>query len=156
MHKLNDKVNHSHQRSEDDILELIHAIMHQYRSQQYQVLRDGQYDITHMEKKVLSFFERHPASTQSDLARHSGRDKAQLARLIKGLRDVGLLTSIADESDRRNVKLTLTADGQAVQSALHQQGKKLTMKALHGLNGDEQSQLMSLLTRVHDNLDASS
>jgi DNA-binding MarR family transcriptional regulator len=156
MRELNDNVNHSCNQSEDDILELIHSIMHQYRSQQYQVLRDGQYDITHMEKKVLSFFERHPASTQSDLARHSGRDKAQLARLIKGLRDTGLLASVADEADRRNVKLTLTADGQAVQSALHQQGKILTTKALQGLTRDEQSQLMALLTRVHDNLDQSS
>jgi len=154
MRELNDNVNHHPSHSEDDILELIHTIMHQYRSQQYQVLRDGQYDITHMEKKVLSFFERYPASTQSDLARHSGRDKAQLARLIKGLRDMGLLTSVADENDRRNVKLTLTAHGQAVLSALHQQGKKLTTKALHGLTGEEQSQLMALLTRVHNNLDA--
>jgi DNA-binding MarR family transcriptional regulator len=153
MRELNDNVNHTHKHAEDDVLELIHTIMHQYRSQQFQVLRDSQYDITHMEKKVLSFFERHPASTQSDLARHSGRDKAQLARLIKGLRDVGLLTSVADENDRRNVKLTLTADGHAVQSALQQQGKKLTTKAMRGLSGDEQSQLLSLLTRVRGNLD---
>jgi DNA-binding MarR family transcriptional regulator len=154
MRELNDNVNYARKQSEDDILELIHTIMHQYRSQQYQVLRDGSYDITHMEKKVLSFFERHPASTQSDLARHSGRDKAQLARLIKGLRDMGLLDSVADENDRRNVKLTLTADGHAVQSSLQQQGKKLTTKAMRGLNNDEQSLLMSLLTRVRDNLDA--
>jgi hypothetical protein len=36
-----------------------------------------------MEGKVLGFFARHPGATQRDLAQHSGRDKAQLARLIK-------------------------------------------------------------------------
>ncbi len=38
----------------------------------------------------------------------------QLARLIKGLRDRGLLDGEADPSDRRNTRLTLTDAGQAV------------------------------------------
>jgi DNA-binding MarR family transcriptional regulator len=153
MRELNDNVNHQKKAAEDGVLDLIHTIMHQYRSQQYQVLRDGPHDITHMESKVLSYFERHPAATQSDLARQTGRDKAQLARLIKGLRDRGLLDGYADESDRRNTKLALTTDGQSIQRTLEQQAKKLNSKAVRGLNAEQQQQLIVLLQQLKNNLD---
>ena len=142
------------QPPENDVLDLIHTVMHQYRSQQYRALRDGPHDITHMDSKVLGFFGRHSGATQSDLVAHSGRDKAQLARLIKGLRERGLLAAEADESDRRNVRLSLTAEGRAVQRALHRQAKRLSASAVSGLAAAEQAQLIALLQRVRDNLEA--
>jgi DNA-binding MarR family transcriptional regulator len=153
MRKAIDNVNHSGHTPDDDVLELVHTVMHQYRSQQYRVLRDGPHDITHMDSKVLGYFSRHPGATQSDLAQHSGRDKAQLARLIKGLRDRGLLEGVADAQDRRNLRLTLTAEGQSVQKALQQQAKRLGAKAVDGLSAAERSQLVELLRRVSGNLD---
>ncbi|MFZ6777786.1 MarR family winged helix-turn-helix transcriptional regulator [Undibacterium sp. Ji83W] len=156
MRKTNDNVNHSRENNEDGVLDLIHTVMHQYRSMQYQALRDGPHDITHMEGKVLSYFGHYPGSTQSDLAKHSGRDKAQLARLIKGLRDNGLLDAVADETDKRNVRLTLTMDGQAVLTTLRQQAKRLNTLALKDMASNEQQQLLQLLRRVQVNLDTES
>lgn len=128
--------------------------MHQYRAQQFRVLRDGPHDITHMDSKVLGFFGRRPGATQSDLAQHTGRDKAQLARLIKGLRDQGLLQGEADPKDRRNTCLTLTEAGQAVRHALQQQGKRLNAAAVAGMDSTERAQLTALLQRVSQNLAA--
>ncbi|MFZ6735193.1 MarR family winged helix-turn-helix transcriptional regulator [Undibacterium sp. Ji42W] len=156
MRKTNDNVNHSQKNNEDGVLDLIHTVMHQYRSMQYQALRDGLHDITHMEGKVLSYFGHYPGATQSDLAKHSGRDKAQLARLIKGLRDQGLLDAVADEADKRNVRLTLTPDGQSVLTTLRQQAKRLNTLALKELASHEQQELLQLLQRVKVNLDAAS
>lgn len=158
MRKTIDNVNHGVETrrgdaSDDDVLELVHTVMHAYRSLQYRFLRDGPHDITHMDGKVLGFFARHAGATQSDLALHSGRDKAQLARLIKGLRDRGLLLAEADAADRRHVRLSLSADGQAVQRALQQQGRRLAAKAVAGLSMVEKQQLRTLLLRVGANLD---
>ncbi len=153
MQKQEDIVNHKKSSADADTLELIHAVMHQYRSQQYQVLRDGPHDITHMESKVLNYFAFHPGGTQSELARHSGRDKAQVARLIKGLREKELLAVEADSADKRNLKLSLTPQGQSIRSALHQQAKRLNVKALAGFSGEERKLLASLLLRVQSNLD---
>jgi DNA-binding MarR family transcriptional regulator len=153
MRKEVDNVNHPGRTPDDDVLELVHKVMHQYRSQQYRVLRDGPHDITHMDSKVLGYFSRHPGATQSDLAMHSGRDKAQLARLIKGLRDRGLLDAEADAQDRRNLRLSLTAEGQSVQRTLQQQAKRLGAKAVDGLNAAERRQLVELLRRVSGNLE---
>lgn len=158
MTKAMDKVNHpaapaSAAVAGDGVLETVHAVMHLYRSLQYRSLRDGPHDITHMDGKVLGYFARHPGATQSDLSAHSGRDKAQLARLVKGLRERGLLAAEADVADRRHVRLSLTADGKAVQRTLLQQGRRLETKAVAGLGADEQARLAALLQRVQANLE---
>ncbi|MDC8758258.1 MarR family winged helix-turn-helix transcriptional regulator [Janthinobacterium fluminis] len=154
MREKNDNVNHSGGAPEDGVLDLIHAVMHQYRAQQFQVLRDGPHDVTHMESKVMGYFGRCPGATQSDLARHSGRDKAQLARLIKGLRERGMLEGEADETDRRNTRLRLTAAGAAVQETLQQQAKLLNAKAVRGLDAAQRAQLTALLQQVSASLAA--
>lgn len=140
---------------DDDVLELIHTIMHQYRSQQYRLLRDGPHDITHMEGKVLLYFGNHPGATQSDLSAHSGRDKAQLARLVKGLRDRELLAARSNPDDRRNVHLALTAQGEALQKSLIQQGKRLGAVAVEGFAAEEREQLRDLLKRMSRSLEES-
>ncbi len=166
MRKSNDNVNqsgrtphaagaaHATRSQGDEVLDLVHRVMHQVRSLQYQALRGGPQDITHMESKVLGFVGQHPGTTQSELAHHSGRDKAQLARLIKGLRERGLLDGVADEADRRHQRLTLSAAGHALLQQLQQQGRRVGAVALAGLSVAEQAQLQALLQRLKDNLDA--
>lgn len=140
--------------SPEDLLDLVHTVMHEYRSAQYRFLRDSHHDITHMDHKVLNFFAVHPGATQSDLAAHSGRDKAQLARLIKGLREQGLLDGKPDEADRRNIRLWLTHSGEEVHGALRQQAKRLSKKAIAGLSQTQQEQLATLLQTIRENLSA--
>jgi DNA-binding MarR family transcriptional regulator len=137
----------------DVVLDLVHVVMHQFRSAQYQVLRNGAHDITHMESKVMGFFARRPGATLSDLVAHSGRDKAQLAKLVKGLRERALLVAEADIEDRRSVNLRLSDAGHAVQHALHAEARTLNERAVNGLSGKEQAQLIELLRRLKANLD---
>ncbi|MCC6076537.1 MarR family winged helix-turn-helix transcriptional regulator [Pseudomonas sp. GCM10022188] len=136
----------------EDVFESIHSVMHRYRAQQYRELRDGPSDLTHMEHKVLGFFARHPQATQSDLVEHSGRDKAQLARLIRGLRDKGLLDGQSDPADRRSIRLQLTAAGEAMHQSLAARGQRLSAVAVAGLSEEECHQLLALLDRIDHNL----
>jgi DNA-binding MarR family transcriptional regulator len=157
MAKTFDKVNQSAAKTAstegDELLELVHTLMHQVRARQFEALRDGPLALTHMEGKVLGYFGRHPGATQSDLVQHSGRDKAQLARLIKGLRERGLLDGEADEADRRNLRLSLTADGRALMRTLLQQTRKVGAQAVAGMSAAEREQLRALLQRLRDNLE---
>ncbi|HEY6135026.1 MAG TPA: MarR family transcriptional regulator [Rubrivivax sp.] len=152
MRKTIDIVNKAPTAPDEGVLELVHSVMHLYRARQFQVLRGGPHAVTHMESKVLSFFGRHPGATPSDLAAHSGRDKAQLTRLVAGLRERRLLEGAADLADRRSVKLSLTAAGQSVQRALHQQAGRLEARAVAGMSAAEQQLLTTLLLRLRDNL----
>jgi DNA-binding MarR family transcriptional regulator len=154
MSKLVDQVNQKSGRPVDDVLETMHAIMHLYRSAQHRSLRDGPNDLAHMEVKALGFFARHPGATQSELVAHSGRDKAQVARQIRALRERGLLEAQADEADRRSSRLNLSSEGRAVHAALHSNDGRLKDAALQGFTEQEQAALLDLLARVRANLQA--
>ena len=152
MAKQIDNVNHH--PDADEVLDLVHAVMHEYRAQQHRLLREGGHAITPMDGKVLNFFARRPGATQSDLAAHSGRDKGQLARLVKGLRERGLLAAESDADDRRSLQLQLTAAGQEIQRSLRQQSRRLGARAVVGLSAEERIHLAALLQRVQANLAA--
>jgi DNA-binding MarR family transcriptional regulator len=152
MQNIVDQVNQNHDRPIDDVLETMHAIMHLYRSTQQRSLRDGPNDLAHMEVKALGFFARHPGATQSELVAHSGRDKAQVARQIRALRERGLLEVQADEADRRSSRLSLSSEGRAVHAALHSNDGRLKEAALQGFDEQEKAALLALLARVRANL----
>lgn len=136
--------------SPDDVFEAIHRLMHLYRAEQY---RGGSNDLTHLEGKVLGYFARHPGATQSELAGHSGRDKGQVARLVGSLKERELLEASPDADDRRNIRLRLTVEGQSALKALQRRARRISEKALAGLDESELRQLADLLARLRGNLE---
>jgi DNA-binding MarR family transcriptional regulator len=152
--QVNQRISSQPDQAGGEVLESIHAIMHLYRSQQHRSLREGQHDLAHMEAKVLGFFARHPGATPSDLVAHSGRDKAQVARLIRGLRERGLLDAQADEADRRSTRLSLSDQGRELYTELHRNDGQLAEIALAGMSDEERSLLQGLLGRLRANLEA--
>jgi DNA-binding MarR family transcriptional regulator len=141
-------------RRQPEVLEAVHALMHAVRHRQQALLQQGGVAMTHVEAKVLGFFSRQPGATQRELALHSGRDKGQLARLVGGLRERGLLQGEEDPADRRAVRLRLTDEGAAALQATQRALRRLGTLAVAGLSADEQAQLLALLARVRDNVSA--
>jgi len=154
MRKQVDQVNQNLAQASTEVLETMHAIMHLFRSRQLRGVRDAQQDLAHMEIKTLGFFARHPGASQSDLVAHSGRDKAQVARLIRNLRERGLLDAQADEQDRRSTRLRLSGAGRELHVALHSHDGELAEQAMGDLSEDERATLRALLARVRANLEA--
>jgi DNA-binding MarR family transcriptional regulator len=137
----------------DDVFASIHTIMHLFRAEQYRVLREGRYDLTHMEGKILGFFNRHQGATLRDLVAHLKQDKGQLARLIKSLKNQDLLEAQAGAQDRRSVPLQVTREGRRIHQSLQRQVRKLSELAVRGLDPDERRQLVTLLDKVQENLE---
>ena len=158
MKKHVDKVNqnnaHGEVTSAQDVFEAIHSIMHLYRARQMRAPGGEEPELTHMEGKVLGFFARHPGATLSDLVVHSGRDKAQLTRLIKGLRDKALLDAQPDGVDRRLTRLRLSGAGETLHARRHRAGAEAAELALEGVAQPDRAHLLALLERVRKNLDA--
>lgn len=136
-----------------EVFDAIHRIMHQFRSAQYRVLRDGPHELTHMEGKLLGYFSHHPDSTLRDLVAHLKQDKGQLGRLIKSLKEQGLLEGRSDEGDRRSVRLRLTAEGKKVHQTLQHQVGRLSDLAVEGLTAGQRAELVDLLQHVRTNLE---
>ena len=147
------KLNKNTDEIADDVFGSIHTILHLFRSEQYRVLQEGRYDLTHMEGKILGFFIRRPGATLRDLVAHLKQDKGQLARLIRSLRDHGLLEAQAGTQDRRSVPLRPTREGRRVHQILQRQVRKLAEVAIKGLSPDERRQLIILLAKVQSNLE---
>lgn len=138
--------------SAEAVIESIHSVMHLYRASLFRESSADAQALTPMDGKVLGFFARHVGATQKELAEHSGRDKGQLARLISGLKDRGLIEGHADEADRRNIRLQLTADGRVAQRAMQAQARRVARRAVAILSGEERQQVVTLLSKVHAGL----
>lgn len=154
MKKQVDKVNQNQSELVHGVFEAIHSIMHLHRSRLFRAPCEGEVELTHMEGKVLGFFAHHPDATLSELVAHSGRDKAQLTRLIRSLRERELLDAQPDPLDRRSTRLRLSAAGEFVHAQLHRDSAIAAEQALEGLDEAERRQLLALLERVRTNLAA--
>ncbi len=131
----------------DAVFEQMHEIMFLFRSQLSQRFRENGEDIPGMALKVLGFFARQPGSTQMQLVHHSGRDKGQVARLVKDLTDRGLLhREEATTGQRRG--LALTEHGQLMHRRLQRQRAQLANKLTSVLSPQEQAQLRRLLEKL--------
>ncbi len=137
--------------AEEDVMDQLHALMHLFKSSMRVALGDSEEGVGPMEARALGFFARNPGSTQRDLVEHSGRDKAQIARLVKLLLERGLLQSTPDERDRRASRLNMTDAGREVQRRLQQHRKRVAARLVAGLSADEHAQLMALLRRLRAN-----
>ncbi len=151
MRKQVDNVNHQSTLA-SEVVESVHAVMHRVRSRQVQALKAASHDLTHMEAKALGFFAARPGATQRDLVLHAGRDKGQVARLIAGLRERGLLEASADAADKRSVCLQVSDAGKALQRQARLAAQQVAAQAVSGLDDTECRQLLALLSRLQDNL----
>lgn len=152
MTKIDDNVSKVGMPLDSDVLEAMHVVVHAFRSKLLRGETDQPRDLSPMEGKALGYFARHPGATQSDLATHAGRDRGQVARLIGGLKDKGLLLAEPDEADRRVWRLSLSEEAQAMHKAMQQRQKVLASVATRGMSDRELQQLQRLLQRVRENL----
>jgi DNA-binding MarR family transcriptional regulator len=134
------------------VFELVHAVMHLFRAEQYRAYRDGPYELTHMEGRLLGFLARNDGAKLAELVTYMERDKGQLAKLVKNLREQGLIAGQDDEKDRRSVRLTLTAKGREIHTSLRRQVNKLAEQSVQGMNASEKRRLVELLQRMRENL----
>jgi DNA-binding MarR family transcriptional regulator len=126
--------------------------MHKVRSRQLREIEEGPNGIAPMEGKVLGFFSRRPGATQSDLVTHTGRDKGQIARLIAGMKQKGLLITQTDAEDGRITRLHLSEAAQAMYLEVLRQRQKLSTLAVAGMTTVQKRQLKELLELMNSNL----
>jgi len=81
-----------------------------------------------------------------------GRDKSTVTALVGKLMEFGYVERKTHESDLRSSIISLTDKGRSVQKGFYEVSEALRKQAYKGLTDKEMETLMSLLTKVHDNL----
>ena len=147
-----DNIKQSRGAPSEEIFDAVQDVMHLWRSQLNRPAIAAGREVTHLEAKTLGFFTRRPGATLSDLAEHSGRDKSQLARLVAGLRERGLLEAHTDEADRRNIRLQPTAAALDMHRAIQQKSRQMAQAGGAGLDDGGGRQVLAPLARLREGL----
>jgi DNA-binding MarR family transcriptional regulator len=130
------------------VVERLHALMHHLRRRLQQAAQAEGDGLAAMEVRALGFFARHPGSSAKALAAHSGRDKAQVARLLQPLLARGLLTAAPDASDRRSLRLQPTASGLRIERRMAARRRQIHDELLAGFSAVELQTLADSLARM--------
>lgn len=146
-----DKVNQS------TALDQMHTLMHRLKRRMQQATQAaGEAEglvLVPMEARTLGFFARHAGATAQDLVDHAGRDKAQVARLVKGLVERGLLAAAPDVQDRRRQTLTVTPAGRRFERRMAAERRRIEQAALAGIDADDLARLQRCLATMLAALD---
>lgn len=138
--------------ADTEVLDRLHGLMHGLRRFMHEAVREDERSLAPMEARCLGYFVRNAGHTQSDLVQHAGRDKAQIARIVKSLLERGLLQSTPDPKDGRAQRISATAAGRSAQQAMRRHAARFEKALTAGLSEGERSTLLALLDRLHDNV----
>lgn len=135
-----------------EILERLHLLVSVFHRRMHEAVRDDGEGLAPMEARTLRFLAHHEGSTQRDMTQHTGRDKAQIARIVKTLLERGLVESTPDPDDGRSHRLRLTNAGRAMQRRMHQHRARFEQALVLGFDEAEQSALVAQLDRMVANV----
>ena len=99
---------------------------------------------------VMMLLHREGTSTQRDLIRHTGSDKAGMARTIADLESLGYLTRTRSTSDRRVEHLALAREGEVAFATAQALATDTAHELFDGFTEAELTTLAALLTRFAD------
>jgi len=131
-----------------EILEKLHLLVSVFHRRMHDSVREDGVGLAPMEARALRFLANHEGSTQRDMTQHTGRDKAQIARIVRTLLERGLVRGTPDPEDGRSQRLHLTSAGRAMQRRMQQHRARFEQALVRGFDGSEQTALVAQLERM--------
>lgn len=107
--------------------------------------------LTSGQPKVLEYLSEHNGAMQKDIAAACRIEPATMTSLLCGMEKKGLITRSAP--DRRSLSVYLTDKGKALVPLIEQEFARIESVATNGFSDDEREMLVSLLSRLRENLD---
>jgi len=101
---------------------------------------------------ILSSLQSNERRTQLDLARAVGIEGPTLTRHLDGLEENGIVRRVRDGSDRRAVRVELTAEGERLFQTLRQAVIAFNRDLTAGLTETELERVRKTLARLEQNV----
>jgi DNA-binding MarR family transcriptional regulator len=102
---------------------------------------------------VLTVLRNTPGLDQSSLARALGFDKVTVLRVLRGLEGRGLVARVPAPDSRRNLSITLSAEGETLLTAAQRPAEQAYQRLLAPLAPERQHLLIELLQELTDGLE---
>lgn len=106
------------------------------------------YGITAAQFKVLIIMAQFEVDTPAELCRHLSLDSGAMTRMLDRLEQKNLLVRQRSEADRRQVRLVLTDDGQALADLLPQVGADAMNQLAGAISPQELQSLEQILKKI--------
>jgi len=87
--------------------------------------------------------------TQLELAKRSHVTPPTVSVTLQKMEHDGLITRLTDESDQRQMRVSLTEKGRALEIANHQKAKKTEEEILSALTEEEKQSLYDILKKMY-------
>lgn len=114
----------------------------------------GEFKLTMAQCKVLIYLERHEGVSQARLSYLTDTDPMALVRILDRMEADGWIERRPDPDDRRARQLYLTKAATPVIDEVWRIADRARAASLAGLSAADRTQLVTLLARVQQNLNA--
>lgn len=128
-----------------DVFDSLYELLRLFRTQMRKALEAAHPELTFNEMRLLMNIGRLPGITQKELVEYSRIDKAQIARTLARLEELGWLERHPSASDRRVRCLKLSGRGQRLFAQLREIQEKTATDVLQGCPASMQAELLELL-----------
>jgi MarR family transcriptional regulator, organic hydroperoxide resistance regulator len=90
--------------------------------------------------------------TQREISERSGKDQPNIARMLFSLEKKGYIYRIPHETDRRSLRVYLTATGKKLEAKLFPPSIEAYKYAFRGISEEEKKQFRAILDKVQHNI----
>lgn len=116
--------------------------------------RAVRFNLTRAQWRALKRLSRSEGMRQNELAEQLEMEPIAIGRVIDRLQKAGFVERRADPADRRAWRLFLTTRAHAVVDDMEHISSDLFQQAQHGINAAQMKNMIDLLGRMKDNLNA--
>lgn len=111
----------------------------------------GYGDLSPSHGDILAVLYKHNKITMKEIADKIRRTKATVSVLVDKLEKNGLVQRVKSQEDARNIFITLTQNGKALENSFNKISDEMNSKLYRGFSEKEASELEELLEKMAEN-----
>ncbi|MHB0775628.1 MarR family winged helix-turn-helix transcriptional regulator [Halomonas sp. WWR20] len=137
---------------ESDIRQVLWQLAFQFKVSAKRAVRQHDLKLNGMHVRLLQMIHAHPGCTANRLVTITGRDKAQITRVIQELESMGLIARTPHPDDRRSHLLALSNDGESLMTRIGKAEDEVERALLKGISRQDQATFIEIGNRMLTNL----
>ena len=137
---------------DSDLRNVIWQLAFQYKVNIKRAIRQYGLSLNGMHVRLLHMIRATPDCTANQLVASSGRDKAQITRLLKELEAMALITRTPHPGDRRSQIVALSEQGQGLMERTREVENDVEERLLKGVSRKDVDTFVAIAHKMLDNL----
>ncbi|TGD72567.1 MarR family transcriptional regulator [Mangrovimicrobium sediminis] len=137
---------------QDTVRDLLWQLAFQFKVRCHQAVRESGLDLGGMHVRMLQVIDEEPQCTANRLCQRSGRDKAQITRLVKELERQGLVKRSPHPTDGRSQVLQLTGRAKRLVGRVREVEQDVERQYVEGLSERELAAFVATGRKMLDNV----